>query len=910
MSVYSLEERERARRAVANLSAMQTEAKKASERGLILPDTTAQAIIKITGSSELSQQVTALGRIGNTVQTQHLERLKPLAHDDFNAFCEYVNPAEAPASKWHIYLTGLLQQIEEDPDLERFVLNCPPGHAKPLHVDTPVLMGDGSWKRLGDIVPGDHVVSGEGNVCKVTKVHEQGVQPILRIHTKHGRQIDSAPDHSFRVGSTWKQAGDLKPGDPLDVVGSHDLRWNASGVSDTRMFRLAGYLSAQGGRSFFTREHKAGPKTYRNVLLWTSDPIASQDMQACLNALKIDFTGRLAKHEKVWRLRLNTAWGDDNAALFNIDQRANERRIPDFVFKGDHDQIATYLSTVFSLLAEAPDRYKLPRMIVYAKSPGFARDLQRLLAVVGVPSCVKTPSTGRSRVILTGPEISSYFAAGLTFRSPFAERVAGRMKSYPVAPALLGDTVHRIEAMEPAECRCLTVKGDHTFLAENVVVHNSTYASRLFVAWRLGRDPSQKIIGGGHSQRFVENEFSAKIRNLVRTPEYQNVFPNVKIDHATSAKDQWAIAGHGGQYAAKGAGQAIHGLRANFVCIDDPYPSIAKAESPTYREEVRTWFFGDVGSRLLPYAKVFLIMTRFHEEDLTGSIQEMNPKLPSYAQYHIVEAPALCYDPETDVLGRDLGEVLWDYYDLDYFLAKQVEWKYQRFALVYQQLADAASGDNIASKFLTYLTLPHLEPKVLAERRDQGHVDAHNRPIPDIKAHFKRVVVSVDAAIKNTERADYSVVQVWGETYDRKHYLIYNERKKVELLGLIPMIEKVAVRYAADSILVEDKGNGTAYIQSRGQTDSQRRLAPCPIVAIQVPSTQGKEFRFEEITPMIENGEVFIPETASWKDLFVREVGQFPDGANDDQVDAMTQYLRWAKTKRTRFGSKKVSGMG
>ncbi|ARB14219.1 hypothetical protein Ccr5_gp001 [Caulobacter phage Ccr5] len=253
---------------------------------------------------------------------------------------------------------------------------------------------------------------------------------------------------------------------------------------------------------------------------------------------------------------------------------------------------------------------------------------------------------------------------------------------------------------------------------------------------------------------------------------------------------------------------------------------------------------------------------------------------------------------------------MWDYYDLHYFKRKRSEWKYQRFALVYQQLADAASDTSIASKFQTYDHLPHLEPKVLKARLDAGHADERGRPIPDRKEHFRRVVVSVDSANKPGARNDYSVAQVWGETHARKHYLIYQERKKVDITGLTEMIERVAKRYEVDAILVEDKGNGTAYIQARGQTDNQRRLAPAPIEAIQVPSTYSKEFRFNEIVPMIEAGEVFLPGKAPWLDLLIREIGQFPEGAHDDQVDAMTQYLRWAKSKRTRFGARKVGSMG
>lgn len=909
MSTYSQEDRQRARSAVTQLNLLQAEAKKSVERGLILPDHYKQPIIRVTGSEDPARWVDALGGISGKVQGDHLGKLLPLAKDDFNAFCEYVNPDEAPTSKWHVYLTDLLQEIELNPERERFVLNCPPGHAKPLDVDTPVLMADGSWKRLGDIQVGEFVTTENRERRKVLAVHDQGVLDTLEITTERGRKIVAAPDHSFRVGDRWVQAGDLKPGDSLSVVGSPELAYDASGKA-IDFFELAAYLQANGGRSYFYRTHKAGPKRYRNVYLWSSSQYVAKAMTDCLTACGVDFKGRLAKYEKVWKLRLSTAWGDALAEEFGLDAKINERRVPAFVQRGDEEKIARYLQTLVDLMGEAADRFTIPRVVLYCKSPDFARDLQKLFAALGVPTTVEERAKGRTRLILSGADLEAFFAAGFTYSGAGRDNLDAKRAARPMTPAPLSDRVVWIDRGGTRQCKCLTVDVDPTFVADGVVVHNSTYASRLFVAWRLGRWPAQKIIGGGHSQRFVENEFSGKIRNLVRSPEYAHVFPGVVVDHATSAKDMWAIAGHGGQYAAKGAGQAIHGLRAHFVCVDDPYRSIEQAESAGEREKIKTWFFGDVGSRLLPFAKVFLIMTRFHEEDLTGSIIEMNHNLPDYAKYHIVEAPALCYDPETDVLGRALGEVLWDYYDLSYFAAKKIEWKYQRFALVYQQLADAASDTSVASKFQTYNHLPHLEPKVLKERYEAGHIDPRGRPIPDRKEHFRRVVVSVDAANKKGVRNDYSVVQVWGETHDRKHYLIHQERKKVEIIGLTEMIERCARRYDVDVILVEDKGNGTAYIQARGQTDSQRRLAPAPIEAIQVPSTYSKEFRFNEVVPMIEAGEVYLPEKAPWIDLFIREIGQFPEGAHDDQVDAMTQYLRWAKSKRTRYGAKKVGSMG
>jgi predicted phage terminase large subunit-like protein len=126
---------------------------------------------------------------------------------------------------------------------------------------------------------------------------------------------------------------------------------------------------------------------------------------------------------------------------------------------------------------------------------------------------------------------------------------------------------------------------------------------------------------------------------------------------------------------------------------------------------------------------------------------------------------------------------------------------------------------------------------------------------------------------------------------------------------MIEEIERMAIRYAVDAILVEDKGQGTAYLQARGLTDAQRRLAPAPLIPIN-PGTQSKEFRFDEVCPLIEQGEVFLPSGADWLDAFIVEVGQFPAGAHDDQVDALSQYLRYAKNTRTRFGTRKITSMG
>ena len=48
-------------------------------------------------------------------------------------------------------------------------------------------------------------------------------------------------------------------------------------------------------------------------------------------------------------------------------------------------------------------------------------------------------------------------------------------------------------------------------------------------------------------------------------------------------------------------------------------------------------------------------------------------------------------------------------------------------------------------------------------------------------------------------------------------------------------------------------------------------------------------------TAVIENGFVYIPETAPWLAEYLHEMTVFPKGKHDDQVDSTAQFLDWFK---------------
>ncbi len=47
-------------------------------------------------------------------------------------------------------------------------------------------------------------------------------------------------------------------------------------------------------------------------------------------------------------------------------------------------------------------------------------------------------------------------------------------------------------------------------------------------------------------------------------------------------------------------------------------------------------------------------------------------------------------------------------------------------------------------------------------------------------------------------------------------------------------------------------------------------------------------------TAVIEAGRVFVPKSAPWLMDFQDEVAKFPAGKHDDQVDSLSQFLKWA----------------
>lgn len=91
----------------------------------------------------------------------------------------------------------------------------------------------------------------------------------------------------------------------------------------------------------------------------------------------------------------------------------------------------------------------------------------------------------------------------------------------------------------------------------------SELCSKQFPAWFLGRHPEKDIITASYSSDLA-CDFGRSVRNLVDSPEYKRIFPEVELAQDSKSAGQWHT-NHKGAYVAAGVGGAITGKGADCI---------------------------------------------------------------------------------------------------------------------------------------------------------------------------------------------------------------------------------------------------------------------------------------------------------------------------------------------------------
>ena len=178
----------------------------------------------------------------------------------------------------------------------------------------------------------------------------------------------------------------------------------------------------------------------------------------------------------------------------------------------------------------------------------------------------------------------------------------------------------------------------------------STYVSTLFPPWYLARHPDHAVVAASHTAELAER-FGRRVRNIINE---HSATLGLELAPDIQAANQWETK-QAGEYFAVGVLGAVTGRRADIVIIDDPVKSRLEADSETVRERVWEWWKADLLTRLKPGAKIVLVMTRWHEDDLGGRL--LAEMAAGGRKWEVLRLPmeAELDDP----LGRAPGELLW-----------------------------------------------------------------------------------------------------------------------------------------------------------------------------------------------------------------------------------------------------------
>jgi predicted phage terminase large subunit-like protein len=393
----------------------------------------------------------------------------------------------------------------------------------------------------------------------------------------------------------------------------------------------------------------------------------------------------------------------------------------------------------------------------------------------------------------------------------------------------------------------------------------SELISYWFPLWCLARNPERRVIIVGYGQEFAET-WGRRTRNAIL--DFGEEL-GLKLDTTSKSASEWHTR-EGGGVVAVGAGGALTGRGADVLILDDTIKDREEADSETIREKLWDWWMSTAFTRLEPGGFCIAIGTRWHEDDILGRLERASElakrelaenKEPSGLIWEILKLPAIA--EEMDPLGRAIGEPLWpERYDSEALKEIRTALDPYQWSALYQQRPSPEEGGGVKKKWWKYY---HPE---------------------DLPKDFDQMVQSWDLAFKDLTKSDYTVGQVWGRK-GAQFFLLAQLRQRMGAPATLRAIQDFWAKYPkAIAKLVEDKANGPAVIAM---------LANDVPGIIPVKVRSSKDARLSAITPLIQAGNVFLPhpEESPWTLEFVEECAAFPNGINDDQVDAMTQALNF-----------------
>jgi predicted phage terminase large subunit-like protein len=437
----------------------------------------------------------------------------------------------------------------------------------------------------------------------------------------------------------------------------------------------------------------------------------------------------------------------------------------------------------------------------------------------------------------------------------------------------------------------------------------SQLVSIYFPAWFLGRNPDKKVLMVSHTTDLAV-DFGRKVRNIISSPAYQEVFPTVQLAQDSKSAGRWNT-NLGGEYFACGVGSALAGRGAHLLLVDDPHneQDIINGNLDVF-DKAYEWFTYGARTRLMPQGRVAIIQTRWHMDDLTGRVTRDMAQNHLADQYEVVEFPAILEverdvadpnypDDSTKTIRKLVDVPLWpEFFDLDALYRTKASMPAFQWNSQYQQHPTAEESSII--------------------KRDWWQPWLRETP-----PQCEYIIMTLDAAAEANNRADFSAFTIWGVffyeggIYERgvdkdgnlnntsnednqntrkllgvpnayNIVLLNSVKRRLEFPELKDLAVQLYTEWKPDAFIVEKKSSGTPLYQELRRTGMLLQEYTPTRGTSSNPNT--KMARLNSVADIVRSGLVWVPQTR-WAEEVVEEVAGFPFMSHDDLVDTMIMAL-------------------
>ena len=356
----------------------------------------------------------------------------------------------------------------------------------------------------------------------------------------------------------------------------------------------------------------------------------------------------------------------------------------------------------------------------------------------------------------------------------------------------------------------------------------------------------------------------------------------------------------GGRIRYVGVGGGITGKTLNVLIGDDFIKNDEEAQSETTRENTHRFYDRTWKTRrtrdlapdaVLPIPIELLMATRWHEDDVTGHACYDPETREPYDDWCILNIPALSKGdgdplnrPEGEAHPNAAGETAAD-------MLKLQANDPRGFAALYQGEPSPEGGGLIPNTFGVYHT----------KRTDDGEYFLWRGNLPDDEFDEPPRLLSVparelirftaaDMAATEKTSADWTVAYAcaYSRQFD-KLFILDRYRKKITTdkytTELIPFIEE----HDARRVLVENITYGQKFQQDLRALKRQDPGRHKGLVIEEMPKMADKVARAlsSGLPDMMRRKAVLVHKDATFREDAAAELGMFPFGTHDDQVDAL-----------------------